>query len=220
MDVSLLMPCKGRPEQTVALLPRLPATVGAVAWELICIVDDDAAVAQALTQWKAQHGASWLTVLPLNKRVGYWRALSIGSQAAQGRLLSNIANDVLPGRHWLQCAVSVFDAKFPGGLGVVGYNDGILFEDHTGHLLVGRALLEAWYGEACWPVFYDHLYGDTELCHRAMEEGIYAIALKSVLFHNHFVIGQAQDTVYRYAHQRYPQDRALFHQREANGWTH
>lgn len=221
MDVSLLMPCKGRVQQTIDLLPRLHSTAGlGPTWELICIVDDDLEVAQALLAWQKEQHADWLYVLPLSERVGYWKALSIGSQQAHGRLLANIANDVLPGRNWIQWGVETFDKLFPHGRGVVGWNDGLCWEDRTGHLLVGRTLLEEWYGAACWPTFYDHLYGDTEICHRGMEGGCYAINKKAVLYHNHHVLGKAIDPVYAKSYELENVDRALFRRREANGWTH
>lgn len=214
MDVSLLLPCKGRPEQTAALLPRLKETAGeGVRFELICIIDGpDEALTEAVRE-----AAPWATVLVLPERRGYWKALSAGSQHATGRLLSHIANDVLPGREWLLRAVRAHDQTFPNG-GVVGYNDGILFEEHTGHLLVDRGVLHRYYGDALWPVCYDHLFGDTELCRRAMAEGIYAINYKAVLFHNHFVLGLPQDEVYRFSHTHFEADRALFHRRAAAGW--
>lgn len=212
--VSVIMPCKGRPEQTADLIPRLIATAGRVPWELICIVDDDAAVVQALAPFRQQ---ARIIVLP--ERQGYWKALSIASQQARGRLLSNIANDVLPGLAWLERAAAVFDREFPDGLGVIGYNDGLLFEGHTGHILISRALAEQWYHAAHWPTMYDHLYGDTEICQRAMAAGRYAVALKAVLFHNHPVVGRQGDALYAFSHTHMPEDRALFERRKAELWT-
>lgn len=218
VDVSLLMPCKGRVQQTLDLLPRLHSTAGKASWELICITDDDREVYEALNNWKVQQRADWLQIIGLDQRVGYWKALAVGSQVAQGRLLANIANDVLPGRNWIQWGVETFDKLF--NYGVVGWNDGLCWEDRTGHLLCDRLLLEDWYGKDCWPTFYDHLYGDTEICHRAMEEEIYAINKKAVLFHNHHVLGKAIDPVYAKSYELESVDRALFRRREANGWKH
>jgi len=221
MDISLLMPCKGRVEQTIDLLPRLYHNAGSgVAWELICIVDEDHEVAQALMEWKDAQRANWMYVLPQAQRIGYWKALAAGSKVAQGRLLANIANDVLPGRNWLQWGKETFDALYPNGYGVVGWNDGLCWEDRTGHLLCGRVLLEQWYGKDCWPTFYDHLYGDTEICHRAMEEGVYAINKKAVLFHNHHVLGKPIDPVYVKSYEKERDDARLFHYREHHQWTH
>lgn len=213
MRVSVLMPVKGRPEQTAALIPRLLATAGAVSWELIAIVDEDPAVLEAIQPFRGQIG-----IIDLPTRQGYWNALAHGAAVARGQLLSNIANDVLPGLRWLERAVAVYDRMgWPDG-GVVGYNDGLLFDGHTGHLLAGRDLLQRWYGSGCWPTAYDHLYGDTEICQRAMADGRYAIALKAVLFHNHPVVGRHGDDVYAASHRREQQDAERFAQRRALGW--
>jgi glycosyltransferase involved in cell wall biosynthesis len=216
--VSVLMPCKGRPEQTAALLPRLFSTAGRVAWELICIVDDDPASAEAIRAYNRTAGNTQAGMIELPQRQGYWKALAHGSRIARGRLLANIANDVLPGLNWLARLVRSHQQAFPDGMGVAGWNDGLLFDAHTGHLLIGRPLAEAWYGAACWPTFYDHLFGDTEICQRAMAEDRYIVDTRAVLFHNHPVIGKALDDVYRFSHQKFSQDEQIFGQRRAMQW--
>lgn len=219
--VSVLMPCKGRPEQTVALLPRLFQTAGEVAWELICVVDEDPAVAQALAAFNAAQraqGGPQVAITELQRRQGYWKALAHGTRLARGRILANIANDVLPGLAWLSRAVRTFDRLFPDGRGVLGWNDGLLFDGHTGHLLIGRDLAATWYGAAHWPTFYDHLYGDTEICQRAIADDLYAVDTRAVLYHNHPVIGQSLDAVYRFSHNRITDDARIFEQRKALQW--
>jgi hypothetical protein len=219
--VSLLMPTLGRTDQLLALLPRIKYTAGTSLFELIVIADGDQKSADAVDHWRSANNAKdWLTVVAMPERQGYWKCLAHASyHVAKGDMLSNIANDVLPGRNWLKNAVEVMQKHFPNGRGVVGYNDGILFEEHTGHLLAGREILAEWYGHnQLWPAFYDHLYGDTEICRRAMEQQCYAIALRAVLFHNHFVLGLEQDDVYRFSHHKFPQDRDLFEQRKRNRW--
>lgn len=220
-SVSVLMPCKGRPEQTVALLPRLFQTAGDVSWELICVVDEDRTVAQALQTFNASQqaaGAPQVAITELPQRQGYWKALAHGTRLARGRILANIANDVLPGLGWLARAVRSFDRLYPDGRGVLGWNDGLLFDGHTGHLLIGRDLAAAWYGAAHWPTFYDHLYGDTEICQRAIADELYAVDTRAVLFHNHPVIGQALDGVYQFSHTRIDDDARIFEQRRALQW--
>lgn len=219
--ISVLMPVKGRPEQTAALLPRLYATAGDVAWELVCIVDDDPTVAAALRAVNAEAaraGKPQAAIVELQQRQGYWKALAHGSRVARGRLLANIANDVLPGLAWLSRIVRSFDRAFPDGLGVAGWNDGLLFDGHTGHLVIGRALAERWYGAACWPTFYDHLWADVELCQRAMAEDRYVVDTRAVLYHNHPVIGKQLDEVYRFSHTREHQDATIFQQRRSLQW--
>lgn len=215
MDVSVLIPCKGRAAQTTALIDRLlqPEIAGAVAWELICIVDDDPDVDAALAPYADRIG-----IISLAERHGYWKALGVASAQARGRLLVNAANDVLPGLRWIERAVRVFDRSFPDGRGVLGFNDGLLFDGHTGHLMISRALAEEWYGAACWPTWYDHLFGDTEICQRAMQQDRYVVALKAVLFHNHPIIGQANDAVYAFSHTHEGADADLFRLRRGAQW--
>jgi hypothetical protein len=215
------MPVKGRPEQTAALIPRLFATAGDVTWELICVVDEDPACAEALravNAAQAAKGQPQAAIVELPKRQGYWKALAHGSRVARGRLLANVANDVLPGLAWLARIVRAFDRSFADGLGVAGWNDGLLFDGHTGHLVISRALAEQWYGPACWPTYYDHLWADVELCQRAMAEDRYIVDTRAVLYHNHPVIGKSLDEVYRFSHTREGEDRAIFERRRALGW--
>lgn len=219
--VSVLMPCKGRPEQTVALIPRLYQTAGAVSWELICIVDADPVVAQALRDLNAEAralGRPQAAIIELPERQGYWKALAHGTRQARGRILANIANDVLPGLGWLRRATATFDRLYPDGRGVVGWNDGLLFDGHTGHILIGRELAASWYGAAHWPTWYDHLYGDTEICTRAIADARYAVDLRAVLYHNHPVIGRSLDEIYRFSHNRQNEDARIFEQRRALQW--
>lgn len=215
------MPCKGRPEQTAALLPRLFQTAGNVAWELVCIVDEDAESANAIRAYNsqaAQNRQPQVAIVDLPQRQGYWKALAQGSRIARGRLLANIANDVLPGLWWLERIVRSHQKAFPDGRGVAGWNDGLLFDGHTGHILIGRALAEEWYGQACWPTYYDHLFGDTEICQRAIADGNYIVDLRATLFHNHPVVGKPLDAVYQFSHQKSRDDERIFGMRRDTGW--
>lgn len=219
--LSVLMPVRGRAAQTVALIPRLFATSGDTPWELIIASDDDAEVAHAihmLNERQAEKDAPRARLVELRPRRGYWNALAAASAHARGRLLANIANDVLPGLGWVTRIVETFDRLFQDGLGVVGWNDGLLFDGHTGHLVIGRALAERWYGPACWPTFYDHLWGDVEICQRAMAEDRYAVDLRAVLYHNHFLLGQTMDNGYRESHRREHADEEMFYRRRSLGW--
>lgn len=211
--VSLLMPVKGRPQQTASLIERIFSTTGRIAFELLIGIDDDEACYQALARYRDR-----CILVNAKPRRGYWKMLSYLSQYAEGRLLSNIANDVLPGLYWLTRAVRTHDTYFSETGGVVGYNDGLLFEGHTGHLLVDRRVLQRWYGTEMWPTMYDHLYGDTEMCQRAIKEEIYRVDLRSVLFHNHPVVGREGDSVYTFSHQKEGADKHIFEARRRAGW--
>lgn len=221
VDLSVLLPVKGRAQQTVDLIPRLFATAGRAAWELIVVVDDDrdcTLALSALNDRLAAEGKPTFRQLDLAVRRGYWKALAAATEYARGRLLGNIANDVLPGLGWIERIIRTFDRAFPDGLGVAAWNDGLLFDGHAGHLVVGRALAERWYGPACWPTYYDHLWADVELCQRAIEERRYVVDLRAVLYHNHFIIGKSMDDIYRYSHRHEHQDAQIFEQRRQLSW--
>jgi GT2 family glycosyltransferase len=204
------MPCRGRAEQTVANVRRLLATAGTVEWELVCIDDGDPHVREALTNADLP-----IRILGSPGRRGYWHALNAGMYAYPAPLLCGLANDLLPGQHWLQRAVAAFDQEFGGGPGLLGFNDGHHQVEHSPHFLISRSLLDRYGG---WPVHYDHNYGDTELCQRAIADGLYAKAPWAVLYHNHPYFGGADDSVYAEGRARSDRDLKLFNERKASGW--
>jgi len=220
-DASIVLPARGRAAQTAALIPRLIMTAGRADWELIVVVDDDDEVAAAVrgaNDLLLSRGRMPATIVILPERRGYWRALAHGAQIAQGRLLGNIANDILPGWAWLERAIAAYQRHFPDEDGVLAWNDGILMREHAGHLLIARRLLERWYGQACWPVWYDHLFGDAELCVRAAEQQRYAVALDAVLYHNHPMLGHESDAGYRAANAQIIADGQTFERRRGLQW--
>lgn len=207
--VTAIMPCLGRVEQTLELIPRLLATAEYADWRLVCIADDDAEVYEAI------YGKYPDRVFMTQRRFGYWKCLRaitlhVGEES---ELFVNLANDLLPGRGWLGRAVQAFDAHPPGGHGVIGFNDGVWNGQHAAHFLVDRVTLRAWYGEDYWPVCYRHMYGDTEICERAKAAGRFYVEPYAVLFHNHKLTGAQDDEVYKLGESRWKEDQALFEER-------
>jgi hypothetical protein len=208
MNVAAIMPCRGRAEQTVRNVRRLLATAGNVDWELICACDgDDDAYGPLL--------ALPITVATWPERRGYWRTLATITQERTAPLLVNLANDLLPGQHWLQRAVAAYQATFGDGPGLLGFNDGHHQTEHSCHFLISRTLLDDYGG---WPVWYDHTHGDTELCQRAIADGLYAKAPWATLYHDHPYFGGDDDAVYVEGRMKVDQDSALFQRRKMNGW--
>lgn len=209
--VTAIMPCRGRAPQTIAAIEHLQATAGE-AFELICVVDDDPEVASAIDRL-----GSFARVIRLKQRGGYWNALRVGTNASHGRHIVNLANDILPGHRWLARAREVFHEKFGNGEGLVGLNDGLHGEDHSCHFLIDRSYLMRLGG---WPTWYDHNYGDTELCARARQEGRYAKAPWAVLYHHHWAqLGRKLfDRVYAEGAASSDVDQRLFGLRQAAGW--
>ena len=130
-------------------------------------------------------------------------------------LLCNLANDLLPGQHWLARAVAAYTHEFGDGPGLLGFNDGHHEVGHSCHFLISRSLLDDYGG---WPVWYDHNYGDTELCQRAIADGLYAKAPWATLFHDHPYFGGDDDSVYAEGRARAEQDHVTYERRKANRW--
>lgn len=211
MRVAAIMPCRGRPEQTVANVRRLLATAGDVEWQLYCVGGrDEESLLGQLARYCSVGGSVEHT------RLTYWQAMAYGTKMRSGDLIANLANDLLPGQHWLRRAVEAFDATFPDGYGMLGFNDGHWTEEHSPHFLISRTLLADLGG---WPTWYDHNYGDTELCQRAMELGVYAKASWATLYHDHpYYAAGNDDSVYQEGRRSAERDRLLYEQRKATGW--
>lgn len=208
--IAAIMPCRGRAEQTMRNVRRLLATAGDVGWQLICMVDRDPAVMGALAN----------TDLPVwrmdTARRGYWNALQQATEYwPDFDLLVNLANDLLPGHQWLQRVYAAYVQTFGDGPGMVGLNDGHHETGHSCHFLISRSLLDRYGG---WPTWYDHAYGDTELCQRAIADGLYVKAPYATLFHDHVYFGGTDDEVYAEGRAKVDQDRLLYEDRKARGW--
>lgn len=209
--VAAIMPCRGRAQQTVANVRRLLATAGPVEWQLTCIGGDrerDVLLACSSAGAKVRH------ILDRD-RLTYWQAMSEETRLTDAPLLVNLANDLLPGHQWLARAAAAYRDTFGDGPGMVGFNDGHHETGHSCHFLISRALLDRYGG---WPVWYDHNFGDTELCQRAIADGLYAKAPWATLFHDHPYFGGADDSVYAEGRAQSERDHQLYEQRKARGW--
>jgi hypothetical protein len=114
--IAAIMPCRGRAQQTVRNVRRLLATAGDVDWRLICIGGDaekDTLIACSAAGARVRH----ILDVP---RLTYWQALDEETRLCTAPLLCNLANDVLPGQHWLQRAEAAYRETFGDGPGMVG----------------------------------------------------------------------------------------------------
>jgi len=149
------------------------------------------------------------------QRLTYWQALAEETRLSDTDLIVGLANDLLPGQHWLQRAYSAYRETFGSGPGMVGFNDGHHETEHSCHFLISRSLLDHYGG---WPVWYDHNFGDTELCQRAIADGLYVKAPWATLFHDHPYFGGDDDRVYAEGRAQSDRDYQLYEQRRRAGW--
>lgn len=210
------MPCRGRAEQTVTNVRRLLATAGYEDWHLYLAGGEN----EVGTIWRACSAADIVgervsLVTDARQCVTYWQALAMVTSKSNAPMLINLANDLIPGRHWLARGLVAYRARFGDGDGLMGFNDGLHGPEHSSHFLISRGLLERYGG---WPVWYQHNFGDTELCRRAQQDGCYGKAPWAVLFHDHCETGAADDVVYQEGRASYTQDARLFEERRRAGW--
>lgn len=209
MNVAAIMPCRGRPEQTIRNVKRLLATAGMDGWELWCVTGGEPELATLL------HGAGF-KVMAYQRRLSYWEALKWATDSTpDAPLIASLANDLIPVGPWLQRAVDAYRQTFGDGDGLVGFNGDGHGVEHSCHFLISRSLLDRYGG---WPVWYDHSYGDNELVERATADDVYAKAPWSILAHDHPYFGAADDAVYAEGRAKAERDRKLFEQRRALGW--
>lgn len=209
--IAAIMPCRGRAEQTVRNVRRLLATAGDVEWRLICV----GATADMLPLQQKLDPTQVTMLTVAVARITYWSALQAVYYDTDAPLLVNLANDLLPGQHWLQRAYAAYRQTFGDGPGMVGLNDGHHETGHSCHFLISRALLDDYGG---WPVWYDHAYGDTELCQRAIADGLYVKAPWATLYHDHPYFGGDDDSVYAEGRAQIERDYQLYEYRRAHGW--
>lgn len=197
---------------------RLLAMAGPVEWKLYLVGGED----DVGTIWKAcSHADITLTMVSMistaRPRLTYWQAMELATQATDSGLIVNLANDLLPGQDWLARGLRDYRQAFPGvtNYGLLGFNDGHHEVGHSPHFLIDRDLLTYLGG---WPTWYDHNYGDTELCQRALGLNLYAKSPWATLFHDHVYFGADDDAVYQEGRASAARDQALYEQRRAAGW--
>lgn len=215
MSVAVIIPCRGRHEQTVRNVRRLLATAGAADWSLWCVVSNvlDSGLATAIDE-STQHQAriAWLPEFT------YWQALRYVCRQidTDAPLIASLANDLWACDDWLRLAVEDYRTHFGDGDGLLGFAGDGHGPQHSCHFLISRALLDRYGG---WPVWYHHNFGDRELCARAQQDGRYAKSNTAWLEHCHPERGLApNDAVYQEGRATYTQDEALFVERRRLGW--
>lgn len=208
--VAVILPVRGRPEGSLRAALRLQAMAGDAdaAWVVAGGADEaDTLAAVGRAGWGVAQGAA--------PRLTYWQALALATDATDAPILCAVASDLRPGARWLERGLAAYRARFGGGDGLMGFNGDSHGPEHSCHFLIGRGLLAELGG---WPTWYDHNFGDTELCARAQALGRYGKAAWALLFHDHPIVGAATDETYREGMAGWAADQALFLRRQREGW--
>ena len=210
MNVAAILPCRGRTQQTIQNVKRLLQTAGYERWRLYAVGGkEDSDTLTGL----AKLGLPTLTAQA--DKLTFWEALHEATAITTEPLICTLANDLLPGQHWLRRAVAAYSEMFGSGLGMIGFNGDSHELNHSCHFLIHRDLVAKYGG---WPKWYQHAFGDTELCERAIADGLYAKAPWSILFHDHVYWGGADDPVYAEGRATVEADQRLYERRKARAW--
>lgn len=221
MHVAAIMPCRGRAAQTAENVRRLLATAGLnhdVDWQLHLAggYQESGLLPTIASQIAGETGISIVLHSSQESQLSYWHALTMATERTSASLLLNLANDLWACDDWLKFAVADYQARFGQGDGLLGFAGDGHGPQHSCHFLISRGLLERYGG---WPVWYQHNFGDTELCTRAQQDGIYHKSTTAWLEHCHPMLERApDDAVYQAGRATYQQDQALFVARRAAGW--
>ena len=212
-----ILPCRGRKEVTLECVKRLLYTspIETYPWKLVTVSGkEDRGIVNATAK---------LGAIPLidesKDRLTYWEALQYATDTfTDFPLLANLANDLLPGGNWLQKGLIAYDKTIGrDNTGLVGFNGDSHGPEDACHFIIHRELLKQYGG---WPTWYNHNFGDAELCQRASDDKKYFKAPWALLYHNHayFYGEERNDYVYTEGRKFEKEDADLFRKRRAEGW--
>ena len=214
-SIVVVMPIRGRTTQTVDAFRRLWATANVPAQYIAVGGRDDIDTINAAAE--LNHVQPLIADVP---RLSYWGALSMATQAvSDDTLVATVANDLLPVVGWLSRAKRDFEYYSRVNRdAVIGFNGDGYGDEHACHFLLPMRVIRRFGG---WPVWYDHNFGDNEIVTRAKQESIWYKSPYAILYHNHPMIGAAQnyDATYEEGSLLFSRDGNLFERRKATNWT-
>jgi hypothetical protein len=210
----VVMPVRGRLAQTVEAFRRLWATANTPAAYIAVGGRDDYATITAAGE--LPYVQPLIADVP---RLSYWGALSMATRGLDDNaLVATVANDLLPVVGWLSRAYRDYEYHTRVSRdAVVGFNGDGYGDEHACHFLIPMRVIRR-YG---WPTWYDHNFGDNEIVTRAKQDGIWYKSPYAILYHNHPMIGAAQnyDATYEEGSLMFSRDGNLFERRKASNWT-
>lgn len=212
-----ILPCRGRKQITIECVTRLvyTASLETYPWKLVAVSGkEDRDIVKAVSK---------LGAIPLvdenRDKLTYWEALQFATDTfTEFPLLANLANDILPCGNWLQRGLIAYDRVIGRNeQGLVGFNGDSHGPEDACHFIIHRELLKKYGG---WPTWYNHNFGDAELCARAIEDKKYHKEPWAILYHNHayFYGEERNDNIYREGRKFEKEDAELYRKRKADGW--
>lgn len=211
MTVSILLATMGRPEKAAAFVESVRDTTTGHDVEIVAAVDGPGADAILLSELGCVVDHS-------SELRGSSRAWNAALKHANGDPVVLAADDLEFQPGWLDAALSKL-AEFPGGWGLVGFNDGHWGEELSTHYLMSRRfVVEVLGGVVAWEA-YRHSFNDREANARARDAGRYAWCEGAGVLHRHWIFGdRPQDATDTRLLGEHPESQRAFDERQASGW--
>lgn len=185
--ISILLATTGRPDMAQAMAESLAATTHDHDVELVAAIDADGETLRRLLAIDGHDRFSFRSTVRAEYR-GCSRAWNDALAMSRGDQVVLAADDLVFQDGWLDAALETL-AGFPGGWGMVGFNDGHWGSELSTHYLMSRRfVIEVLGGVVAWPC-YQHSFNDVEANERAKRAGRYAWCEDARVLHNHWLFG-------------------------------
>lgn len=213
MLVMAVIPCRGRKDKTLEVIERLKYTDN-IPFRIVTVSgQEDRDIVEATKSLGAEG------IISYKPKLSYWEALQLATDTITSEpIIANLSNDLKPANNWLRNALVAYDKKIGRtNFGIVGFNGDGHGTGDSCHFLIHRELLKRYGG---WPVWYNHNYGDAELCERANADRVFFKEPYAILFHDHpyFRGEEYDDEVYKEGRKKLKQDEELYLKRKAANW--
>lgn len=185
----MILPTRGRLDMLTRFLASYQKTTAeftkGVKPRLVVVVDDDPAT-HSWIQTEDSPLLEGVFFINCEIRRGYWTAVNIGlTGEALDEPFVYIGKDVSFAPDWYDVALREFWQKFPDGLGLLSFNDGIHNGNNASHGMTTRRWLRVVFGEAFFPHVYWHHHCDSEFTNRSRDLGRYTYCSASAVTHLH-----------------------------------
>jgi glycosyltransferase involved in cell wall biosynthesis len=182
--ISFLLATTDRPEMAERAVRSILDTTQGHDVEIVAAVDACGKTAVALNELGCM-------VDYADEHRGCSAAWNAALSWAEGDPLVLAADDLEFHPGWLDAALQTL-SEFPGGWGMVGFNDGHHGQELSTHYLMSRRLVvEVFGGRVAWE-HYHHSFNDVEANERAKRAGRYAWCQDARVYHQHWLFGDRQ----------------------------